>query len=50
LEDALIGEDVDVASLGRRFILPSSFTGGPRFMAKLHPDLVAIVRPKLPYF
>jgi hypothetical protein len=49
LKDALI-RDVDVASLGRRFILPSSFNGGPRFMAKLHPDSVAIVRPKLPYF
>jgi hypothetical protein len=33
LEDALIREDVDVVSLGRRFILPSRFTGGPRFMA-----------------
>jgi hypothetical protein len=44
LQDALIREDVDVASLGRRFILPSSFTGGPRFMAKLYQDSMAIVR------
>jgi hypothetical protein len=33
LEDALIREDVNVVSLGRRFILPSTFTSGPRFMA-----------------
>jgi hypothetical protein len=52
LEGALIREEVevDVASLGRRFILPSSFAGGPRFMTKLYPDSMVIVRPKLPYF
>jgi hypothetical protein len=32
---------------GSRFILPSSFTGGPRFMAKLYQDSMAIVRPKI---
>jgi hypothetical protein len=45
LEDAL-REDVDVASLGRRFILPSSFTGGPRFMG----NCTSLFFPKLPYF
>ncbi|SAM09603.1 hypothetical protein [Absidia glauca] len=44
LQDVLISEDVDAASLGRRFILPSSYTGGPRFMAKLYQDSMAIVR------
>lgn len=44
LQDALINDDVNAASLGRRFILPSSYTGGPRFMAKLYQDSMAIVR------
>jgi len=33
LEDALINDDIDGSSRGR-LILPSSHTGGPRFMAK----------------
>ena len=44
VEDALISDDVDPASLGRRFILPSSYTGGPRFMAKIYQNSMAIVR------
>lgn len=44
VQDALISEDVDATSLGRRFILPSSYTGGPRFMAKQYQDSMAIVR------
>ena len=43
LEDALLGDDVDVRSTGR-LILPSSFTGGPRYMAKLYQNSMAIVR------
>ncbi|SAM01867.1 hypothetical protein [Absidia glauca] len=49
LQDALISEDVDAASLGKRFILPSSYTGGPRREllpgqhASDRPDLVARV-------
>ena len=44
LQDALINDDVNSASLGRRFILPSSYTGGPRFKTKLYQDSMAIVR------
>jgi hypothetical protein len=44
LRDALIREDLNLASLGQRFILPSGYTGSPRFMAKLYQDSMAIVR------
>ncbi|CEP10123.1 hypothetical protein, partial, partial [Parasitella parasitica] len=44
LQDALIQEDVNLTALGRRYILPSSYTGGPRFMAKQYQDSMAIVR------
>jgi hypothetical protein len=44
LADALIREDVHIGDLGRRFILPSSFTGSDRFMQQLFQDSMAIVR------
>ena len=44
LEDALLRQDVDFSAVGRRIILPSSYTGGPRFMAKLYQNAMAIVR------
>jgi hypothetical protein len=44
LTDSLIRKDVSPASLGRRFVLPSSFTGGDRFMQQLFQDSMAIVR------
>jgi len=44
VEDALISGDVDAASVGRRLVLPSSYTGGPRFMAKIYQNSMAIVR------
>jgi hypothetical protein len=44
LTDTLIREDVIPANLGRRFILPSSFTGSDRFMLQLFQDSMAIVR------
>ena len=44
LADALIREDVNTRDLGRRFILPSSFTGSDRFMQQLFQDSMAIVR------
>jgi hypothetical protein len=37
-------DEVDGADLGRRIILPSSYTGGDRFMAQLYQDSMAIVR------
>jgi hypothetical protein len=43
-QDALIQGDLDFSSVGKRFILQSSFVGGPRFMAKLYQDSMAIVR------
>jgi hypothetical protein len=44
LTDTLIREDVLAANLGRRFVLPSSFTGGDRFMQQLFQDSMAIIR------
>jgi len=46
LEDAIeAGEgDVDIASLGQRFILPSSYIGGPRNMQQRFQDAMAIAR------
>ena len=44
VEDALISGDVDAASVGRRLVLPSSYTGGPRFMEKIYQNSMAIVR------
>ncbi|XP_072094140.1 uncharacterized protein [Arachis hypogaea] len=32
LHESLINRDVDAARLGKRIILPSTFTGGPRYM------------------
>jgi hypothetical protein len=44
LQDSLIREDIDAASVGRRFILPASFTGSDRFMQQLFQDSMAVVR------
>lgn len=44
LQDNLIHDDIDAAALGRRIVLPSSFTGGERFMQQLFQDSMAIVR------
>lgn len=43
LVDALNG-DYNLNNVGTRSILPSSYAGGPRFMAKLYQDAMAIVR------
>ena len=42
LQDAVHSGDADRA--GHRVILPATFTGGPRFMAKHYQDAMAIVR------
>jgi len=39
LQDNLVAADVNLGELGRRFILPSSFTGGDRFMQQLFSRL-----------
>ncbi|CAB4419743.1 unnamed protein product [Rhizophagus irregularis] len=46
LEDAMFAEDgsINTTNLGKRIILPSSFTGGPRQMIKLYQDGMAIVQ------
>lgn len=44
LRDHLITTDVNLDELGRRVVLPSSFTGGDRFMQQLFQDSMAIVR------
>jgi len=33
-----------MSSIGKRVILPSTFIGGPRFMAQLYQDAMALVR------
>jgi hypothetical protein len=37
-------DEVDLHSLGQRSILPSSYTGSPRYMAQLYQDALAIGR------
>jgi len=44
LTDSLLREDIDAQSIGRRIILPSSYTGGDRYMQQLFQDSMAIVR------
>ena len=44
LADSLLRQDIDAGELGRRVILPASFTGGDRYMQKLFQDSMAIVR------
>ncbi|KZP20021.1 hypothetical protein FIBSPDRAFT_708719, partial [Athelia psychrophila] len=46
LEDAVHGADrqIDLNELGRRFILPSSYTGGPRYMQQCLQDSLALAR------
>lgn len=42
--DAIDQGDSDSKTLGKRIILPSSFTGGPRYMAENYRDAMAICR------
>ena len=42
--DAVNGGDYDLQEIGQSMILPSSYSGGPRFMSKLYQDPMAIVR------
>ena len=45
LADTLVNQgDMDMANLGKRVILPSSFAGSPRQMTELYQDAMAIVR------
>ncbi|KAH9095277.1 hypothetical protein Ae201684P_013393 [Aphanomyces euteiches] len=42
-----VSHDVDVNSIGKRIVLPSSYTGGPRYMRQRYLDAMAIVRKEL---
>ena len=44
LADILVQADVNLQAMGKRIILPSSFTGGDRFMHQLYQHSMAIVR------
>lgn len=44
VQDALLQEDNDAEAVGRRTILPSSYTGGDRAMAQIYQDSMVIVR------
>ncbi|KAH9080826.1 hypothetical protein Ae201684P_007913 [Aphanomyces euteiches] len=39
-----VSHDVDVNSIGKKIVLPSSYTGGPRYMRQRYLDAMAIVR------
>lgn len=42
--DAVNSGDTDAKELGKRIILPSSFTAGPRYMSEKYQDAMAICR------
>ena len=44
LRDAIIDGDGDPSNVGRRIILPSTFTGGPRYMHERQQDAMTYVR------
>lgn len=44
LEDAITGGDIDLNDLGQRFVLPSSYIGGPRHMQQRFQDAMAMAR------
>ncbi|CAN6822567.1 unnamed protein product [Brassica oleracea] len=44
VQDAVMNGDTDARSLGKRVILPSSFTGSPRYMAEKYHDAMVICR------
>lgn len=44
LSDVVLRTDVNVSNIGRRIVLPSSYTGGDRYMMQLYQDSMALVR------
>ncbi|XP_070004230.1 uncharacterized protein [Nicotiana sylvestris] len=44
LADAILHGDIDPSSQGKRIILPSSFTGGARYMVQNYQDAMAICK------
>ncbi|XP_077237222.1 uncharacterized protein LOC143878892 [Tasmannia lanceolata] len=47
LQDAIESGDHDASSIGQRLILPSSLTGGHRYMTQAFQDAMAIYRPNI---
>jgi hypothetical protein len=46
VRDATVLDDVNIANMGRRVILPSSFITGPKHMHQLYQDAMGIVRAR----
>ncbi|CAN6868444.1 unnamed protein product [Brassica oleracea] len=44
IQDAVMKGDTDAKTIGKRVILPSSYTGSPRYMAEKYHDAMAICR------
>ena len=44
MRDAILLDDCDPCSIGQKYILPSSFVGGPRYMHERNQDAIAYVR------
>ncbi|KAK4515822.1 uncharacterized protein ATC70_010779 [Mucor velutinosus] len=44
LQDAIQLNEHDISAIGKKVILPSTFIGGPRFMAQLYQDAMNLVR------
>ncbi|XP_020272659.1 uncharacterized protein LOC109847833 [Asparagus officinalis] len=44
IKDALHRGDTEGAQVGKRIVLPSSFTGGPRYMTQNYQDAIALCR------
>ena len=44
LQDAVVAGDTDASAIGKRIVLPSSFTGSPRYMLQQYHDALAICR------
>ena len=43
LRDAILDGDGDPSNVGRRIVLPSTFTGGPRYMHERQQDAMTYV-------
>ncbi|XP_064625953.1 uncharacterized protein LOC135486783 [Lineus longissimus] len=44
LRDSILRQDADPSSIGQRIVLPSSYTGGPRYMHERQQDAITYVR------
>ena len=44
MRDAVVRGDTSCKSLGKRIVLPTTFTGGPRYMIQNNQDAMAICR------